>query len=171
MSADRLRQLNDRIAELFRDDWLISTRAEPPSGTSVDPPTIDEAVSEASVTEIACAAENAPTMTEQPRSVLDGLSLDTAIRLRWALRDIKARRTKFSPISQNDLMALIELGLIEMQQDVPQLTNEGHRAISARVAEVAHLAEQESRQATPTERLRAMREYASAAGGMKAKGK
>jgi hypothetical protein len=129
MSADRLRELNERIAELFRDDWPISTRTEPPPGTSVDPPTIDEAVSEASVTEIACAAENAPTMTRQPRSVLDGLSLDTAIRLRWALRDIKAKRTKLSPVSQNDLMALIELGLIEMRDDVPQLTNEGHRAI------------------------------------------
>ena len=129
MSADRLRQLNERIAELFRDDWPISTRAEPPPGTSVDLPTIDEAVSEASVTEIACAAENAPTMTEQPRSVLDGLSLDTAIRLRWALRDIKAKRTKLSPVSQNDLMALIELGLIEMQDDVPWLTDEGRRAL------------------------------------------
>jgi hypothetical protein len=129
MSADRLQQLNERIAELFRDDWPISTRTEPPPGTSVDPPPIDEAVSEASVTEIACAAENAPTMTEQPRSVLGGLSLDTAIRLRWALRDIKAKRTKLSPVSQNDLMALIELGLIEMRDDVPQLTNEGHRAI------------------------------------------
>jgi hypothetical protein len=37
--------------------------------------------------------------------------------------------------------------------------------------EVANLAEQESRQGTPTERLKAMREYASAAGGLKAKGK
>ena len=37
--------------------------------------------------------------------------------------------------------------------------------------EVANLAEQESRQVTPTERLKAMREYASAAGGLKAKGK
>src|SRR6266403_4077619 len=37
--------------------------------------------------------------------------------------------------------------------------------------EVANLAEQESRQAVPTERLKAMREYASAAGGVKAKGK
>jgi len=61
--------------------------------------------------------------------VLHGLNLDTAIRLRWALRDIKAGRMKLSPVSQNDLMALIELGLIEMQDDVPQLTNEGHRAI------------------------------------------
>jgi hypothetical protein len=37
--------------------------------------------------------------------------------------------------------------------------------------EVANLAEQERRQATPTERLKAMREYASAAGGLEAKGK
>jgi hypothetical protein len=37
--------------------------------------------------------------------------------------------------------------------------------------EVANLAEQESRQAVPTERLMAMREYASAAGGLKANGK
>jgi hypothetical protein len=36
---------------------------------------------------------------------------------------------------------------------------------------VANLAKQESRQAVPTERLKAMREYASAAGGLKAKGK
>jgi hypothetical protein len=64
-----------------------------------------------------------------PRSVLDGLDLDIAIRLRWALRDIKAGRTEFSPVSQNDLMALIELGLIEMRDDVPELTAEGHRAL------------------------------------------
>ncbi len=124
MSADRLRELDERIAELFRDDSPISTRAEPPLTTSVDPPTVDEAVSdeavsEAGVTETADAGENATTMAEQPRSVLDCLNLDTAIRLRWALRDIKARRTEFSPVSQNDLMALIELGLIEMLDDVP----------------------------------------------------
>ncbi len=129
MSADRLRELDERIAELFRDDSPISTRAEPPLTTSVDPPTVDEAVSEAGVTETADAGENATTMAEQPRSVLDGLNLDTAIRLRWALRDIKARRTEFSPVSQNDLMALIELGLIEMQDDVPWLTDEGRRAL------------------------------------------
>jgi hypothetical protein len=46
------------------------------------------------------------------------------------LRDIKAKRTKLSPISQNDLMALIELGLIEMQNDEPSLTNAGMLAIA-----------------------------------------
>jgi hypothetical protein len=37
--------------------------------------------------------------------------------------------------------------------------------------ELANLAAQESRQAVPTERLKAMREYASAARGLEAKGK
>jgi len=86
-------------------------------------------VLEDNVIEIEGEGGNA-TMAEQPRSVLDGLNLDTAIHLRWLLRDIKAKRTKLSPISQNDLMALIELGLIEMQNDEPALTNEGMRAIA-----------------------------------------
>ncbi len=129
MSADRLKELDERIAELFRDASPISTGAEPPPTTSVDQPAIDKAVSETSVIETAGDGENTTTMADQPRSVLDGLNLDTAIRLRWALRVIKARRTKFTPISQNDLMALIELGLVEMQDDVAQLTNEGRRAL------------------------------------------
>ena len=98
------------------------------SSTSISQPTIDEAVSEAGAIEAAGDGGNIASIADRPRSVLDGLNLDTAIRLRWALRDIKARRTEFSPVSQNDLMALIEPGLIEMD-DVAQLTNEGHRAI------------------------------------------
>ncbi len=128
MTSDRLNELNERIAELFRDASPISTHAEPPPTTSVDQAIADDDVSERSV-EIAGAAENATTMVDQRRSLLDGLNLDTAIRLRWALRDIKAKRTKLTPISQNDLMALIELGLIEMRDEQPMLTDEGHRAL------------------------------------------
>src|SRR5260370_18284499 len=76
------------------------------------------------------AAADAGNRAEQAKSLLAGLDLDTAIRLRWVLRDIRGKRTKLSPISQNDLMALIELGLIEMQNDEPALTNEGMRAIA-----------------------------------------
>ena len=130
MSADKLRELDEKIAALFRDGSPISTRAEPPPGASVDQPAIDRAVSESGTIETAGGGENTTVMADQPRSVLDGLNLDTAIRLRWVLRDIKARRTQFSPISHNDLMALIELGLIEMRDDVPELTNEGHRALN-----------------------------------------
>ena len=75
-------------------------------------------------------AGNLAIRAERAKSVLDGLNLDTAIRLRWVLRDIRAKRTKLSPISQNDLMALTEVGLIEMQNDEPALTNEGMRAIA-----------------------------------------
>jgi hypothetical protein len=69
------------------------------------------------------------SMTDQPNSPLAGLSLDMAIRLRWALRDIKAKRTKFMPASPDDLRTLIEMGLIEMRDEIPVLTNEGERAL------------------------------------------
>jgi hypothetical protein len=67
-------------------------------------------------------------MTDQPDS-LAGLSLDTAIHLRWVLRDIKGNRTRLSPVSPDDLGALIEMRLVEMRDDEPVLTNEGHRPI------------------------------------------
>jgi hypothetical protein len=58
-----------------------------------------------------------------------GLDLDTAIRLRWALRDIKANRTNLSPVSASDLKTLIEMEFIEMHDDVPALTTAGFVAI------------------------------------------
>lgn len=57
------------------------------------------------------------------------LSLERAIGLRWALRDIKAKRLKLSPVNQGDLATLTELGLIEMREDVPVLTQAGHNAL------------------------------------------
>jgi hypothetical protein len=54
---------------------------------------------------------------------------DTAIHLRWALRDIKGKRMKLSPVSPDDLWTLIEMGLVEMRNDSPVLTNAGHAAI------------------------------------------
>jgi hypothetical protein len=57
------------------------------------------------------------------------LSLERAIALRWTLRDIKAKRLKLSPVSQTDLATLTELGLIEMQDDGPVLTQAGHDAL------------------------------------------
>jgi hypothetical protein len=68
-------------------------------------------------------------MTDQPSSPLAGLSLDATIHLRWVLRDIKGKRTKLSPVSLDDLGTLIEMGLIEMRDEVPMLTNEGERAL------------------------------------------
>ena len=57
------------------------------------------------------------------------LGLERVVALRWALRDIKAKRLKLSPVSATDLNILAELGLIEMHDDVPVLTQAGHDAL------------------------------------------
>ncbi|MBR1148104.1 hypothetical protein JQ567_32930 [Bradyrhizobium sp. AUGA SZCCT0431] len=57
--------------------------------------------------------------------MLEGLGLDTAIRLRWAMRDIRAKRTKLTPVSENDLAALMDLGFVEMREGIPNLTGLG----------------------------------------------
>ena len=67
-------------------------------------------------------------MTDNPNPFAD-LDLERGIALRWMLRDIKARRSKLSPVSDADLSALIDLGLVEMRDDPPVLTNAGHAAL------------------------------------------
>jgi len=128
MTSDRLRALDEMVAKLLRDDSPIQTHAEPSLAPPVDQSITDDAVFEANVIETA-GGENARTIAEQPGSPLAGLDLDMAIRLRWALRDIKAKRTKLSSLSLDDSKTLIELGLIEMRDHEPVLTNEGHRAL------------------------------------------
>jgi hypothetical protein len=61
-------------------------------------------------------------MTDNPFAELN---LERAIGLRWTLRDIQARRLKMSPVSNEDLRVLSELGLIEVRDDVPVLTQSG----------------------------------------------
>jgi hypothetical protein len=56
-------------------------------------------------------------------------SLERALALRWMLRDIKAKRLKLSPVGAGDLATLSELGLIEMRDDAPVLTQAGHNAL------------------------------------------
>jgi hypothetical protein len=55
---------------------------------------------------------------------------DRAIVLRWALRDIKGKRLKLSPVSQADLQLLEQFGLVELEDSVPVLTSAGIRAIN-----------------------------------------
>jgi hypothetical protein len=54
---------------------------------------------------------------------------DRAIDLRWILRDIRANRLKSLQSREHDLNVLIEFGLVEMRDSVPQLTNAGVNAI------------------------------------------
>ncbi len=53
------------------------------------------------------------------------LSLERAIELRWTLRDIQTDRLTLMPASDDDLNALTELGLVEMQDGVPVVTPAG----------------------------------------------
>ena len=118
--------LDEKIAALFRKSSPISAGA---------------ATSEAAVSEPAGEEANATRVDDQPTSASQGtmaeqtsspwaaLELDTAIRLRWALRDIKAKRTKLTPVSPSDLKTLLEMSLIEMRDDAPLLTNEGNQTI------------------------------------------
>jgi hypothetical protein len=57
-------------------------------------------------------------------------SLERAIALRWTLRDIQARRLKLPPVSDEDLRVLSELGLIELQDGNPVLTQAGMAVLS-----------------------------------------
>jgi hypothetical protein len=58
------------------------------------------------------------------------LGLQQAIDLRWTLRDIKAKRWVISPINPSHLQKLMTMGLVEMRDGDPVLTNSGLDAIS-----------------------------------------
>lgn len=66
----------------------------------------------------------------QAKSLLAELDLDSAIRLRWVMRDIRANRMGMSPASENDLAALVELGLVELREKLPSLTALGVRELN-----------------------------------------
>jgi hypothetical protein len=135
MTSDKRDELEEMAAALLRASSQASTRADFSQNTSVDQgaATVDSDPAKSESTGATPAAEvelqNEATTTNQPVSRLAGLDLDTAIHLRWVLRDIKAKRTNLSPVSPDDLRTLIEMGLVAMQDDVPQLTDEGHRTL------------------------------------------
>ena len=61
-------------------------------------------------------------MVDNPFAEYD---LERAIGLRWTLRDIQARRLKMSPVSDEDLTTLTDLGLVEVRDEGPVLTQAG----------------------------------------------
>jgi len=65
-------------------------------------------------------------MNEHPTGGISGVDPRREIDLIWT-RDIKAKRTLLPP--SDHLRELIELGLVEMREDVPALTNKGHEVI------------------------------------------
>ena len=69
---------------------------------------------------------------ESPGIHTSRMDRSRAVALRWTLRDIRSNRLKLSPVDRNDLLCLIDMGLVEMLVDVPALTNAGQRALSRR---------------------------------------
>jgi hypothetical protein len=62
------------------------------------------------------------------------LTLDRGISLRWTLRDILAKRTKFLSVADADLRLLVDMGLVEMHDGEPALTSAGMAAIEQAAA-------------------------------------
>ena len=119
-AADKLHEFAEMLAATSRGrSQAASTVAEPSQTNTIAPEN----------TTIDSFLVNDSTTANQSLLPLADLDLDTAIRLRWALRDIKAKRTKLTPVNPDDLKTLIEVGLVEIRDDVPVLSNEGHRAI------------------------------------------
>ena len=113
----------EEIAAAMRARWQASDQTKDREAGTIDVgSTTDTPAPEAE-------RENQATISNQALAPLAGLDLDTVIRLRWALRDIKAKRTKLTPVSQSDLETLIEMGLIEMRDDALMVTNKGHQAL------------------------------------------
>ncbi len=60
---------------------------------------------------------------------LHDLDLEATIRLRWVLRDIRARRTKLMTPSSDDLTLLKQLRLISMKDGEPVLMDAANSII------------------------------------------
>jgi Mn-dependent DtxR family transcriptional regulator len=64
--------------------------------------------------------------------MLHGFAPIEEIDLRWTLRDIRARRFKIASISAETIQQLADLGLVEMRDEGPVLTEAGVQKIEAR---------------------------------------
>ena len=60
---------------------------------------------------------------------IPGVNPIRSIDLVWTLRDIKAKRTRLLPVDADHLRELIDLGLVELRDDVPVITNAGHQVL------------------------------------------
>src|SRR3954447_2122796 len=126
MSADKLHTVRFTLNEIMSERPSPPTYFddEPaPAPVSNQPPRKAQPIVEA--TAPATDAGNAAISATDAKSLLADLGIDTAIRLRWAMRDIRGKRTKWSPVSEGDLAELIELGLVEMREGIPTLTQFG----------------------------------------------
>lgn len=113
-------------SETLKGQASLDARSMRPSRTD----RLDEAC--ASQTAVSPAPTTLATVTQplHVKSLLAKLDLDSAIRLRWVLRDIRANRLGMSPASSNDLATLVALGLVEMREELANLTTLGVRELT-----------------------------------------
>ena len=129
MSTDRRQALDSLLADIFREPPLISTNVEPSAAAFSEQPADESSAVVPHATHASPDEEKAVTQAQQAKALLAGLNHDTAIRLRWAMRDIKAKRTKLTPVSSNDLEALLDLGFVAIVDEKPVLTDAGFLAL------------------------------------------
>jgi hypothetical protein len=142
--------LNQRLEVLAAEALqTISQIADPPSNEldaeNLTARPTSEVVAEPKPNLISTPTQDAPLISPdilgEPKSLLlkaiiepdiytAPVDRNRAIELRWALRDIKSNRLKLLPVNQHDLQDLIDMGLVEMRDDAPVLTNAGADVIS-----------------------------------------
>jgi hypothetical protein len=132
--AAEMRGLEEMAAALARARPQATNADEPSqkNATATENPSVESGSVESAVaapTSDEAARDNEPTITDPAPSPLASLDSDTAIRLRWVLRDIRGKRTKLSPADPDDLRTLVKMALVEMRDNAPVLTNEGHWAL------------------------------------------
>jgi hypothetical protein len=100
-----------------------------PASTQPAPSTPTDGWVEAQMPELLKAMSNLHKAIVDPDIATATGDRDRAIALRWVLRDIKSNRLKWSPVNHQDLRILIIMGLVEMRDDAPVLTNAGFSAV------------------------------------------
>jgi len=132
---DKLHELEEMAAQMFSDRRQPSAEPDLSQRSSFDqdiakqdPCPANSGISAAGPTADA-ELKIEVAATDQWASPLNGLGMERVIHLRWVLRDIKAERTRLSPLNTDDLKDLVEMGLVEVRDGVPLLTSEGDRAL------------------------------------------
>ncbi|SRR5260370_1025298 len=147
----------DRLLAVLKPDPVGATNSEAPVDQIASAPSMQMAIEEPTsgqavavpepvvASNLSAVAQTASSTSAEPRPEKPKSALlmaivapdiytarvdrDRGVALRWVLRDIKNNRLKWWPVDQHDLRDLIDMGLVEMRNDAPVLTNTGVNAI------------------------------------------
>jgi hypothetical protein len=124
-TAGPTEQSTSHVDEPSKSDVISSLAVS----TQAAPSTSADGRVEAQMRELLKAMSNLHKAIVEPDLCAAKGDRDRAIALRWVLRDIKNNRLKWSPLNQQDLRILVIMGLVEMRDDAPVLTNAGGSAV------------------------------------------